>query len=998
MIFCPSCNTECPENANFCLHCGTPLKTNSREETHKEFDSPASSETMTQALKRLMPTSYVEKLLASKGKMEGERRVVTILFSDVKGSTALAEKLDPEEVLEVMNGAFNVLIEPITRYEGTIARLMGDAILAFFGAPIAHEDDPYRACRAALDILEGAREFGKKLEFEKGIKGFGVRVGINTGLVVVAEVGTDLRVEYTAMGDAVNIAARMESSAETGTILITEATKKLIQKDFDLSFVGPIQVKGKTDPINTYRVLDIKKNELVIQDNNRFHTPLIGREEEFKKIQDALYNLQLGTGKIISVIGERGVGKSRLVTEIRKNEISELKWVEGRALTYTANNSYWMIRCILKNLLGYHQESSDTALIETLYKKVEMHFGDKVEDIYPFIEHYLKPLGETNEKINSDFNDPHATKGRFHYAVKEFIKKESQLQPIVMVWEDLQWCDLPSIELLNELLPLTGQSSIILLLQYRLDENEKRAWNFHHNNLNEYNEIHELILLHPLGEKESTLFIKNLIGNYNMPTEIQNQVIEKSEGNPSFLEEVIHSIMEGDFSKQENHSSETTNFKGEFRVPSLLQNVIMARVDLLEPSDKITLQIASVIGRVFQKKLLASIMTNKLSDSEFENSLNELQLREFILRHLPTNIISRATGLQKEYIFKQDIAQNVVYNSLLLSHRQSLHRQIGEEIENLYSDNCEEFAGSLAIHFERGKILNKAIRYYRIAADNAKDLFANEDAIYFYSQILRLAQDVQLESTDLAQIHESVGEVCSLIAEYSKAINHFNLSLNHYKSPGLLANVYYKCGQVFEQWGNYKKALDNYNKGLYIINSEDEKILRARIFAGMGMAYYRQSNLSEAEKFNTQALITLKEGGDELGVAEVYNNLGIIYSKLGDLEKSLGFHNKCLHIREQVGNSSGLAASNNNLGYLHQLKNDLDKAVEYYNKSLEYCEKTGNLHGLARTYDNLGHIYITQGKQELAMDYNLKAMAILGKIAKEGSSINSDIWLQSGVW
>lgn len=998
MIFCPSCNTECPENANFCLHCGTPLKTNSKEETHKEFDTPASSETMTQALKRLMPTSYVEKLLASKGKMEGERRVVTILFSDVKGSTALAENLDPEEVLEVMNGAFNVLIEPITRYEGTIARLMGDAILAFFGAPIAHEDDPYRACRAALDILEGAKEFSKKLELEKGIKGFGVRVGINTGLVVVAEVGTDLRVEYTAMGDAVNIAARMESSAETGTILITEATKKLIQKEFDLSFVGPIQVKGKTEPINTYRVLDIKKNESVLQHSARFHSLLIGREKELKKIQDALYNLQQGTGKIISVIGERGVGKSRLVTEIRKQEYSGLKWVEGRALTYTFNNSYWMIRCILKNLLGYHQESSDTTLIETLYKKVEIHFGDKVEDIYPFIEHYLKPLGETNEKVNSDFKDPHATKGRFHYAVKELIKKESQLQPIVMVWEDLQWCDLPSIELLNELLPLAGQSSIILLLQYRLDENEKRAWNFHHNNLNEYSEIHELMPLHPLGEKESALFIKNLIGNYHMPTEIQNQVIEKSEGNPSFLEEVIHSIMEGDFSKQENHSSETTNFRGEFQIPSLLQNVIMARVDRLEPADKITLQTASVIGRVFQKKLLANIMADNLSDSELESSLNELQLREFLLRHLPTNITPRAVSLQKEYIFKQDIAQNVVYNSLLLSHRRSLHRRIGEEIENLYPDNCDEFANSLAAHFEKGNVLNKAIYYFRVAADRAKDLFANEDAIYFYSQTLRLAEDVRLESADLAQIHESVGEVFSLMAEYSKAINHFNLSLNQYKSPGSLAKVYYKCGQIFERWGNYEKAMDNYNKGLYIVNSGDEEILKAHIYAGIGMVYYRQANLTEAEKFNTQALITLKECGNKVGIADVYNNFGIIYGKLGDLDKSLEFHNKCLHIREQLGNSSGLAASNNNLGYLHQLKNDLEKAVEYYNKSLEYCEKIGNLHGLARTYDNLSHIYITQGKQEMAMDYNLKAIAIFGKIAKEESLINSDIWLQSGVW
>ncbi len=995
MISCPSCNTECSENANFCPHCGSSLNSLPNKNPQHEMDSTISNVHLTQALKRLMPTSYVEKLLSSKGKMEGERRVVTILFSDVKGSTALAENLDPEEVLEVMNGAFNILIEPIARYEGTLARLMGDAILAFFGAPIAHEDDPYRACRAALDILEGAKNFTKKLEIERGIKGFGVRVGINTGLVVVAEVGTDLRVEYTAMGDAVNVAARMESSAKPGTILITEATKKLIQNDFELLPIGPIQVKGKSRSINTYRVLGVKNRANIFQETTKFRYPLIGRGSELKKINDALGELQNGTGSIISITGDRGIGKSRLIAEVRNKKPIGLKWAEGRTLSYTTNNSYWMARSLMRNYFGFYQETCDKPLLETMQKRVESHFGNMADEIYPYLEYFLKD--SINDK-ETKFDDLRAVKGQFHFALKEFIKKESLLQPIVLVWEDLQWCDLSSIELLNELLPLVVEYPLLLLFQYRLDENESRVWNFHHNNLNEYEEIHKIISLRPLGEAESILLIENLTGNINLSLEIQNQLIQKSEGNPTFLEELIISILEQSDSVLEYHSSENMNLKSELQFPDSLQNVIMSRVDRLEQLDKIVLHTASVIGRVFPKKLLANVLRDSFTESEFECSLNKLQLREFILRHLPSNLSSNTSIIPKEYIFKQDLAQFVLYNSLLLSQRQSLHRKIGEEFENLYSDNLTEIVDSLAHHFEKGKDFTKAIRYYKNAADKAKDFFANEDAIFFYSKALDLSGAVQTGPLLLAQIHESMGDVYSLTSEYSKSINHFTSTLSYQNDIILQAISYYKCGRVFERWGKYRKGLENYNKALTLINQNEENILAAHIYSGIGMVYYRQENLIEAQKLIEKAFSILNEFGSDKDIADVYNNMGIIYSKLGQLDNSLGFHKKSLKIREKFGVSSSLAASYNNIGYLHQQRDDLKTSIEYYTKSLECCEKTGNLHGLARTYDNLSHIYLTLGKNDLAMNYNLKAVALLGKISDSGSQINPDVWLQSGVW
>ncbi|MGB5895987.1 MAG: tetratricopeptide repeat protein [Ignavibacteriaceae bacterium] len=985
--------------ANFCLHCGTSLKSlpNSGKEIPNEIDSSQTNETVTEALRRLMPTSYVEKLLATKGKIEGERRVVTILFSDVKGSTSLAENLDPEEVLEIMNGAFDVLIEPIARYEGTLARLMGDAILAFFGAPIAHEDDPDRACRAALDILQGARTFSQKLESEKGIKGFSVRVGINTGLVVVAEVGADLRVEYTAMGDAVNVAARMESSAESGTILITEATKKLISNDFEIAPVGPIQVKGKTKPINTYNVIGLTEKSNQLEQSN-LKTPLIGREVELRQIQEAFNKLQQGEGKIISITGDQGIGKSLLVNESLKFQLSDIKRVEGGALSYTSKNSYWVARSILKDYLGFHQDSSDEKMSDILRNMVDTCNEEEFSEIYPFLLHFLNlPLEEKYLK-SEVWNNAELLKNQIHYAVKNFIKNEAIKQPLVLICEDLHWSDSPSLELLNELFSLIEEVPILLILVYRIDENEGKIWNFHYNNLQAYKNIHEIISLHALKHNECALLINNLFGTQKLPTEIQDQMINRTEGNPFFIKELLHSLIDRGLLKCEDEQISPVSIEREFQVPELLQSIIMARIDCLAPSEKLTLQTASVIGRIFQKRLLARIMESSISNIEFEKSLNELQLSEFILRHLQTNIASVKTGFEKEYIMKDNLVQDVVYSTILLSQRQRLHRQVGEVIESEYSKQNEEFVEILADHFEKGKVLDKSIFYYRKAADRSKYIFANEEAIYFYLKILKLSEEAHNDPLDLVEVHESLGEVYALIAKYSLAIDQYNESLKYYKDTAAIARICHKCGQVYERWGKYNKALELFNDGLRLLKGNSESLQASQIYAGMGMVHYRQGNYTDAKILSIRALKILEKEGNESEIADTYNNLGIIYCKMGDLAKSLEYHKKCLGLREASGHMSGLAASNNNLGYLYQLQNNLEEAIEYYNRSIELCKKIGNLHGLARTYDNLSQLYNSQGKEELAIDYNLKAITIFAKIAKEGLEMNSEVLRQSGVW
>ncbi len=328
---CPVCGQESPEQARFCSDCGTKLAASCRQcgalvspgarfcsGCGAEVDRTPPVAAIESALRRLVPKEYAERLLATRGQAPTERRTVTILFSDVKGSTALAENLDPEDVLDIMDGAFDLLIEPVYRYGGTLARLMGDAVLAFFGAPLAHEDDPERACRAALEILAGAQAYAGQLEAERGIRGFDVRVGVHTGLVVVGEVGSDLRVEYTAMGDAINLAARLEQAADPGTVLISETTHSLVAPLFETQALPPIAVKGKARPVAMYRVLAAREVPVKPRGIAGLGSPLVGREAEFGALKEALVRLQTGQGGVVTIVGEAGIGKSRLVAELHK--------------------------------------------------------------------------------------------------------------------------------------------------------------------------------------------------------------------------------------------------------------------------------------------------------------------------------------------------------------------------------------------------------------------------------------------------------------------------------------------------------------------------------------------------------------------------------------------------------------------------------------------------------------------------------------------------------
>jgi class 3 adenylate cyclase/predicted ATPase len=995
---CTNCNVDFVENAKFCHNCGSPVERQIKNGNQPTLfgGSVSRDESVSDSLKRLMPAEYIDKLMASRGQLEGERRIVTILFSDVKGSTSLAENLDPEEVLEIMNGAFDVLIEPITKYEGTIARLMGDAILAFFGAPIAHEDDPVRACRAALDILEGAEKFSEKLKEEKGIEGFAVRVGINTGLVVVAEVGADLRVEYTAMGDAVNIAARMESAADPNTVLITEETKKLIDKYFDVDSLGPISVKGKSQPLNVFRLLDYHHQADSRINPQGIRSQIVGREKELEKFNDSFKDLINGKGSIVSIIGEQGIGKSRLVEEMKIKFKDKFTWAEGRALAYTHGDSYWVARDLLNNLFGLKIESKGVEAHEKLRSFMEMFEKDEFLEIYPYLLHFLNISADQKFEKNKIWEDPEALKGQIYFAYREFVKKEAARKPLVLVWEDMHWSDQPSLTLLNFLLTLIHDVPVLFLLLFR--NNEGGIWDSREVYTNIFEDHYNEIKVLPLNKDESIKLLENLLEGHSLPAKFQNQIIEKTEGNAFFIEEVLRSLIDRKMIQLTEGKLTVDITDEEFKVPNHLQSVIMARIDSLEPVDKLALQTASVIGRTFHGQLLKKIMHQSGTGSEFEKEVDELKRREFILARLAGSNDDPKSASELEYIFKQSLTQDVVYDTLLKSHRKKIHNYVGEAIEELYDSNNEEYAGTLAYHFEKGGEFLKAIKYYKIAGSNSKKIFANREAVYSYLKALELYSKTKGPKTGVEEIHEALGNVYFLTSEYSDAISHYEMALEFFTDSQVRSSVFLKCGQVYERWGFYDKALSFFDTGLDELSDTGDNIHRAKILAAKGMVYYRLNQIDNARIMNEEALKILETKKDSMDIGDVYNNLGIIYSKEDNIKEAMKYHQKCLKIRRDINHLSGLAGSYNNIGFLYHRQDDFDMALEHYQMSIELCQKLGNLHGLAKLYDNISHIHISLENENEAMEYNLKAVELLGKISLSGEDIHHDIWLQSGVW
>lgn len=909
-------------------------------------------------LQQYISNELLNKLEAARarGEMVGERRVVTMLFCDVAGSTASAEKLDPEEWTDIINGAFERMIQPVYKYEGTVARLMGDGILAFFGAPIAHEDDPQRAILAGLDIIQGINQYREKVKQSKSVD-LNVRVGINTGMVVVGNVGSDLRMEYTAIGDAINLASRMEQSAISGSVQIAQDTYKLVRNLFEFEELGAIVVKGKTEPVPAYRVLGRVKERRKTRGIEGLEVEMVGRQAELEALRKVLADLNQGLGRIVCIQGEAGVGKSRLVSEAQKTlpvtAGDGIAWFETTSLSYETNQAYGLFQKLIRNVHEVDPSASGEELLEkiragfdSLQMMGEVGAGGHT-NVLRFFEAILG-LGNGQPKA---VLEGEAFKAELLNAIQVWLNSQFRTRPGVLVFEDMHWGDLASIELLRQLLPLTGEIPVVFIFIMRNDR-QAAAWQLKETADVELSFRFIEIPLQPLTDAESQELIDRLLEIPDIPQGLRKAVLEKSGGNPFFIEELVRTLIENGVVVEEIRQVDgesrrywTASSDGaDFKIPENLQSLLSARLDRLEDATRATLQVASVIGRTFYHRVLQVV--NQASQ-ELDKQLSTL---------LKLEMIREAARLPElEYAFRNPLTQEAVYNTILHKNRRNFHLRVGEAIENLYGDRLEAFYGLLAHHFSLAGVPEKSIEYSRLAAGQAANLFAFDEAVQNLKSALSLAEAGDLAGLQIT-VEEELGDIYHKQRDLIQAItiyNHAAEMLDQEKSfeQGALQRLDRKIVQCASEakWNmdveSYRMARDisvtsreRLEMGLEAASSGPEKV---RALAALSFEAWRNQippQWERAQQF-AQNAVELAESLDEPAV--LARALGALANVL-DGRSQMREHASIAQRRLQVSSDPRLK----DLGERMEALSGAGMALMYvgeYEQALELLHETENL-------------------------------------------------------
>jgi class 3 adenylate cyclase len=602
---CPRCDSAVAADARFCANCGQALESATERDEANQARLTAAA-----------PAPLIEKMRAAK--LSGERKPVTALFADIVGSTALAEQFDAEDWTSIVNEAFDLMSNAVFRYEGTIAQLQGDAMLAFFGAPVAHEDDPERAVMAGLDMIESIAEFARQLRQAHSID-FRIRAGVNTGPVIVGNIRNDLRYEYTALGDAMNTAARMQSLAEPGSVIVTATTLRLAKGAFDAEDLGEVEVKGKSEPVHAFRVIGRRaapgpKRGLA---SVGLESPMVGRDGVLEALAGLMPIVRAGRGRVAFLLGEPGIGKSRLLAELRRRLEAEAspeapapRWVEARCVSYGRNLPYHLLIDLVRSTLGIGPSATETEAREILDRELAIIVGDESVDITPYFAHLLA-LPLRPGEVDRTQTDPSVMQGRFVAAMLRLLRGLTATGPIVLVCEDLHWADPASVEVVRQVLPLATEMPVLFIGALR-PETDAPGWQLVTEARQAFGEALTEIRLEPLTDDQSRELVGHLLAIESLPTSVRSLILGRAEGNPFFVEEVVRMLIDGGVIELRGDRWTATEAITSIEIPETLHGLLLARIDQLPEAAKRSLRIAAVIGRQFPVRVLEQVLGSGL--------------------------------------------------------------------------------------------------------------------------------------------------------------------------------------------------------------------------------------------------------------------------------------------------------------------------------------------------------------------------------------------------
>ncbi len=974
-MICPNCATTNPPEARFCMNCGTALRPGDAPARTAGSVRQGPTDSREGFLGRYLPPEMLSKLEAARrqGGMAGERRVITMLFCDVKGSTAAAEQVDPEIWTEIMNGAFERMIRPIYQYEGTVPRLMGDAILAFFGAPVAHEDDPQRAVMAGLAIQAGMRPYADEMRRTYGLD-FGLRVGINTGLVVVGEIGSDLRMEYTAIGDAINLAARMEQTAAPGTVQITEETHRFVAPLFDFEALGGIEVKGKAEPVVAYRVLGAKSEPGRLRGLEGTSSSLVGREAPLKLLHDRLDSLSSGEGAFVAVIGEAGLGKSSLVAAAQEDSgrttgttsqksigrdsesrESSLLWLRADGVAYSRSVSYFLWRQIVRRSLGAGDDEAPAHVRAKLGS--QCRGAGLPENDIPFLEAMLAVESEESRQSLAAY-EGEALVQRMTESVRHYLTDLARPGPLVLVLDDLHWADEASLALLLQAGELVSTQPIVVISMLRPDR-DAPSWRVMQQAEEELGQRFSSIALEPLASDQARSLLANLLGIQAPQGRLSDAILVKAGGNPFFVEELIRSLLETkQIVREDGHWRVGENVS--LMLPDTLRGVLGARIDRLPEAERHVLQMASVIGRTFDLRVLKRLVP----EEGLEARLARLQDAGLIAGDAPGRFaqLREETPIKLEHAtestagmeaaFRHVLIQEAAYDSILIKKRAELHREVGEALEQIHAGRTEEFAPLLAHHFHAAGD-DRSLGYDVLAGDKAARLYANVEAATHYQGALETARRMGAETDRIADLYSKLGGVLELAGRYPEALATYE-ELRAYGRQQHAPNVELRAlmakGTIYSTPTALRDPVlgeQTMREALALSTAVGDRGMQTRLNWNMMLNYLHSGRLDPALEYGQQALALARQTGDRDQLAFVLNDLGRVLICRGEFDAAFAVIYEARRLWSEADNRVMLA---DNLGSEEEALFSMGRYEELLSvgaKALELCESMDNAWGLS---------------------------------------------------
>ena len=902
---CPKCGYNNPSQYKFCGECGhnftIPAETSPKE---LSFDEKI------EKIQRYLPKGLTEKILSQKDRIEGERKQVTVMFCDMVGFTQLVERLGPEEAYSIMDQVYEILIHKVHDYEGTVNEMTGDGIMALFGAPIALEGAPQRAILSAMAIHREMARFSDKIKEEtKGIPPLKMRIGIHAGPVVLGTLGNDLRVEFKAVGETVNLASRTEGLAEPGATYVTENTFKMTEGFFRVEAMGEKKVKGKEEPISVYRVIGPSTRRTRFDVSaERGLAPFVGRERELELLLDGFKRAKSGRGQAISIMAEAGVGKSRLLYEFRKAVANEdATFLEGKCLSYSRGVAYHPVIDILKANFDVMEGDGDVEIREKVKRGLKILGLDQALTL----PYFLELLSVKDSGIDKIPMSPEAKKDRIMEALKQIVLKGSEIRLLILSYEDLHWADKTSEDILKYILESIPGARVLMLFTYRPEF--VHTWGG--------KSFHSQLTLNRLSNRESLIMISDLLGTEDIESDLEELILEKTEGVPFFIEEFVESLKELKVIERKDSRYHLAKDMQDVAIPSTIQDVIMARVDSLPEGAKELLQTGSVIEREFSYKLIKQV--TGLPERELLSQLSLLKDLELLYE--------RGIYPQSTYIFKHALTQEVVYDSILTKRKKSYHEEIARAMEDLYKENIDEKYELLSEHYIRSENYEKGAEYSRLVRKKALKTGSVIDGIAY-----------AMKTVDCLERLPQSDNILREIVKARTILGFHNTQLNYHVEA--------------------KEAIDPI---MDLVLKSDDKRMQSQVLIIVGTYTYTvEEDFPKAIKYLEDALKLAEEVKDiaSLILVEFWLGLGLVL--YCEFEKGLGYFKKTRERSLAVNSLWGASIAESNIScFTYFFQGKLNDAFQHSLEAIRLAEESDDIYSKTIAYSS--HAISCYGKGHL---------------------------------